>query len=141
MSLNNFSTDLFSVTVTGNGVTIIISDWGETATPFTSQQIDPSSAIRRGQGGNACSLDRINPGEAVSVFLNPGSPNSTVLKNFQNSRATITMTTTQIGTLENTVGTEGRIVNKGARGRGGSTITDDQYDFEFNTWTELSGGS
>ena len=137
MSLNNFSTDLFSVTVNGR----IISDWGETATPYTSQPIDPSSVIRRGQGSNAVALDRLNPGESVSLFLNPGSPDSSFLKGLQNSRATITMSTVQIGTLESSVGTEGRIVNKGPRGRGGMTITDDQYDFEFNTWTELAGGS
>ncbi len=137
MSLNNFSTDLFSVTVNGR----VIGDWGETATPWTSQPIDPSSAIRRGQGGNAVALDRINPGESCSMFINPGSPDSAFLKGLQNSRATITVSTVQIGTLESSIGTEGRIVNKGARGRGGSTITDDQYDFEFNVWTELAGGN
>ena len=136
MSLNNFSTDLFAVTVNGR----LIDDWGETATPYTSQSIDPSSAIRRGQGGNACALDRLNPGESVSLFLNPGSPDSSFLKGLQKSHATITMSTVQIGTLESSIGTEGRIVNKGARGRGGSTITDDQYDFEFNVWDELAGG-
>lgn len=136
MSINNFSTELFALTINGRP----ISDWGETATPFSSEQIDDSTTVRRGQGGNACSLDRINPGEAVSIYLNPGSPDSGYVKALQISKAVITMSLVQIGTLEAAIGTEGRIVRKAARGRAGTSITDDQYNFEFNIWNETMGG-
>lgn len=135
MALNNFSTDGTVVTVNGRTIT----DWGETATPYTDEPIDPSSAIRRGQGGNAVRLDRLNPGRRVNVFLNPGSPDSAYMQGLFNSRANITLTYTQIGTLDDALGSEGAIVNDGTRGRGGMTISDDQFIMEFNAWTGTRG--
>ncbi len=136
MSINNFSTDLFVVTVNGR----VISDWGETATPYTDDPIDPKRSLRRGQGGNAVRLDRINPGRTVTLFVNPGSPDSGYLQGLFESGAAITFSKTQIGTLENSIGTEGIMTNDGQVGRGGSAITDDQYIMEFNVWTALKGG-
>ena len=133
--INNFSTDLFVVVVNGRTLT----DWGETATPFTDDPIDPKVTLRRGQGGNAVRLNRINPGRSVKIFLNPGSPDSAFVQGLFNSNAAITLSKTQIGTLETAIGTEGVIVNDGSVGRGGSTITDDQYMFEFNGWTAMKG--
>ena len=136
MSINNFSTDLFVVTINGR----VISDWGETATPFSDDPIDPKSALRRGQGGNALRLDRINPGRRVTVFLNPGSPDSAFLQGLLNSNANIELSKQQIGSLEAAVGIEGVMVNDAAVGRGGSTVTDDSYVVEFNKWTATKGG-
>lgn len=135
MALNNFSTDLFVVVVNGR----TISDWGDTATPFTDDPIDPKVTLRRGQGGNAVRLNRINPGRNVKLFLNPGSPDSAYMQGLMNSNANITISKTQIGTLETAIGTEGVIVNDASNGRGGSTITDDQYIMEFNGWTAMKG--
>lgn len=135
MSLSNFSTDLCVVTVNGR----VIKDWGETATPYTDDPIDPAAVLRRGQGGNAIRLDRINPGRTVNLFTNPGSPDSAYLQGLYISNANITLTYTQIGTLETALGTEGVMVNDGQRGRGGMTITDDQFTVEFNTWTATRG--
>jgi hypothetical protein len=135
MSLSNFSTDLCVVTVNGRQ----IKDWGETATPVTDEPIDPAAALRRGQGGNAIRLDRINPGRTVNLFLNPGSSDSAYLQGLYVSNANITYTYTQIGTLETALGAEGVMVNDGQRGRGGMTITDDQFIIEFNTWTASRG--
>lgn len=135
MSLSNFSTDLNVITVNGRQ----IKDWGETATPYTDGPIDPKVSLRRGQGGNAIRLNRINPGRAVSLFLNPGSPDSAYLQGLFTSNANITLTRTQIGTLEVSLGVEGVIVNDGQVGRGGTTITDDEFQFEFNNWTASKG--
>lgn len=135
MSLSNFSTDLCVVTVNGRQ----IKDWGETTTPYTDAPIDPKAALRRGQGGNAIRLNRINPGRAVSLYLNPGSPDSAYLQGLHTSNANITLTFTQIGTLEVALGVEGVMVNDGERGRGGMTINDDQFMFEFNNWTASRG--
>jgi hypothetical protein len=136
MSVNNFSTDLHVVTVNGR----IINDWGDTATPYTDDPIDPRSTLRRGQGGNAVRLDRKNPGRRVTLNLNPGSSDSAYMQGLFNSSANITISVQQIGTLENSIGTEGVIVNDGSVGRAGSSITDDQYMMEFNQWTSLKGG-
>ena len=135
MSLANFSTDLTVVTLNGRQLT----DWGENATPYTDEPIDPSSALRRGQGGNAVRLDRKNPGRRVNLYLNPGSPDSAYVQGLFNSNANCTLSFTQIGTLENAIGTEGVIVNDAARGRAGMTISDDQFIIEFNGWTGLRG--
>lgn len=137
MSLQNFSTELLVFTVNGRQLT----NWGETATPLTIDPIDQKSQLRRGQGGGAVRLDRINPGRTVNVFLNPGSSDSTYMQTLFNSKATITVTHTQIGTLETAVGTEGVITNDGSQGRGGMTITDDQYIMEFNGWDASKGGA
>lgn len=135
MSLNNFSNDLTVVTINGRQ----IQDWGETATPYTDAPIDPRSQLRRGQGGNAVRLDRQNPGREVNIYLNPGSSDSAYVQGLLNSNANITLTYTQIGTLETALGSEGVIVNDGQRGRAGSTITDDQFTMQFNIWEATRG--
>lgn len=135
MAIQNFSTELAVVTISGR----IIQDWGETATPYTDAPIDPSSQLRRGQGGNAVRLDRQNPGREVNIYLNPGSSDSAYMQGLLNSNANITLTFTQIGTLETALGSEGVIVNDGQRGRAGSTITDDQFTMQFNIWKATRG--
>lgn len=97
------------------------------------------TVLRRGLGGNAIRLDRINPGRRVTLNLNPGSADSAYINGLFQSKANIELTYTQIGTLDAAVGTEGVIVNDGPRGRGGQTITDDQWIFEFNSWTASKG--
>lgn len=136
MSVNNFSTDLFVVTVNGR----VIDDWGEAAQPYSDDPIDPKSTLRRGQGGNAVRLNRINPGRRVTLNLNPGGADSAYMSGLMKSDAIITLSKTQIGTLEAAIGTEGVIVNDGTSGRGGTTITDDVYVIEFNTWGDTKGG-
>jgi hypothetical protein len=137
MALNNFSTELFVVTVNGRQIT----DWGDANPPYQSAEIDPDGVLRRGQGGNACRLDRQNPGRRVTLNLNPGSPDSAYLQGLRASKANITLSSQQIGTLETEAGSEGMFVSKGPKGRAGTTITDDVYVIEFNSWTELAGGA
>lgn len=135
MALNNFSTDLFVVTVNGR----VISDWGDTPTPFTDEPIDPKSKLRRGQGGNAIRLDSLNPGRRCNFFLNPGSADSAFMQGLFNSNANIEISKQQIGTLEAAVGVEGVMVNDASVGRGGGTISDDNYIVELNRWTATKG--
>lgn len=137
MALTNFSTDLSVITVNGRR----INDWGETATPYTDAPIDPAAALRRGMGGNAVRLDRINPGREVHLYLNPGSPDSAYMQGLLNSGANITLTFEQVGTLEVATGTEGVMVNDGTRGRAGMTISDDEFIIQFNAWSGTRGGS
>ncbi|MGL4681114.1 MAG: hypothetical protein ACRCWC_17240, partial [Plesiomonas shigelloides] len=91
-------------------------------------------------GGRAIRLDRINPGRRVTIYLNPGSPDSAYMQGLYASGANIEVAGTQIGTLETVAGLEGVIVNDAQTGRGGTTITDDQFIMEFNVWTATKGG-
>ena len=136
MSLQNFGPANSVFTLNGRPIT----DWGEAASPYTDSPIDAKSVLRRGQGGKAVRLDRKNPGRAVSIYLNPGSPDSAYVQGLFNSNANITASWTQIGTLEAAIGTEGVIVNDAATNRAGTTISDDQYDFQFNVWNATKGG-
>lgn len=133
MAINNFSTDQTVVTVNGRQ----IEDWGDTDPPISEGPIDPKAALRRGLGGNAVRLNRLNPGRTVTLNLNPGSPDASYMQGLMNSQANITYSRTIIGSLENAVGAEGVIVNDGTTGRGGQTITDAQFIIEFNSFTEL----
>lgn len=136
MAINNLSTDLLVVTVNGR----VISDWGETDPPAKHRPIDPISTMRRGLGGNAIRLDRINSGREFELNVNPGSPDSGYLQGLMNSKANITITFTQVGTLEASIGTEGMFTNDSEVGRGGVTVTDDQYTIQCNTFTQTKGG-
>ena len=135
MSLQNFGPANSVFTLNGRPIT----DWGEAASPYTDSPIDAKTQLRRGQGGKAIRLDRKNPGRAVSIYLNPGSPDSAYVQGLFNSNANITASWTQIGTLEAAIGTEGVIVNDAATNRAGTTISDDQYDFQFNVWNATKG--
>lgn len=136
MSLANFGPDSSVLTINGR----VISDFGETASPYSDAPIDPKTTVRRGQGGRAVRLNRINPGRTVNVFLNPGSPDSAYMQGLFNSNANITLSWTQIGTLEAAIGTDGAIVNDAAINRAGNAISDDQFTMEFNVWNATKGG-
>ncbi len=136
MSLANYGNDSFVLTINGRQIT----DFGETASPFQDAPIDPKRLLRRGQGGRAVRLERTNPGRTVNVYLNPGSPDSGYVQGLFNSGVNITMSMQQIGTLEAAIGTDGLITNDAAMNRGGTTISDDQYTFEFNVWNATKGG-
>lgn len=132
-SIQDFSTDQFVVTVNARE----ISDWGDTNPPYAEEPIDPAAVLRRGLGGSAIRLDRINPGIRATLNLNPGSADATYMRGLMTSKANITLTRTQIGTNEIATFTEGVIVNRGNKGRGGTTITDNAYVIEFNDADEL----
>lgn len=138
MANYNYHVDGFVFTVNGRQLT----DWGQAEQPYTDEAIDPSQTLVRGQGGNAVVLSRLNPGRRVTVYLNPGSPDSAYMQGLFNSRAIITVSKQQIGTLEVAAGSEGVITNDGSVGRAGtSSFSDDQYIMEFNSWTASKGGA
>jgi hypothetical protein len=135
--MSNYSNSLFVASVNGRRVTA----WGVSATPCRDEPIDPKSTLQRGQGGTAVRIDRINPGRRVTLSIDAGTSDSAYLQGLMNSGATITFTKQQIGTLEVATGTEGVIVNDGASDRGGATsVSDDIYIIEFNTWNSMKGG-
>lgn len=135
MALNNFGPDSAVLTINGR----LIEDFGETASPYSDAPIDPKVTLRRGQGGRAVRLNRKNPGRTVNIYLNPGSQDSAYVQGLFNSNADITLSWTQIGTFEAAIGTEGVITNDAAMNRAGTTISDDQFTFEFNSWNATKG--
>lgn len=137
MSLANFGPDSSVLTINGR----LIEDWGDTASPFSDAPIDPRVQLRRGQGGRAVRLNRKNPGRVVNIYLNPGSPDSAYMQVLFNSNANITISWTQIGTLEAAIGTDGVITNDAQMNRAGTTVSDDQYTMEFNVWNASKGGN
>lgn len=132
-----FTVENTVVTVNGRQIT----DWGNADTPIQEAQIDQKRTLVRGMGGNATVLERKNPGKRVTLSVRAGSPDSAFLQGLFLSGAVCTYTRTQIGTLENAVGTEGVLTTIGDKARGGTeSVSDDSYTFEFNTWDELAGG-
>ena len=136
MSVENYGNDLFVTTINGR----IMTDWGQAPTPFTDSPIDPRRSLIRGQGGNAITTSRSNPGRTVEVLFMPGGPDSAYMQGLFNSGAIIELSREQVGTLESAIGIEGVIVNDAPVGRGGTTITDDGFTIEFNIWDGLKGG-
>ncbi len=137
MALNNFSPANTVIEVNAREIT----EWGQTATPYTDAQIDPQSQLIRGQGGKAIRSDRSNPGREINIYVLPGSSDSAYLQGLINSGDDITISKTVIGTAEIAVGSEGVIVNNGQSGRAGSTISDDQYTIQCNLWDETRGSA
>lgn len=137
MALQNYGTDSFVLSINSR----VISDWGETTSPFQDAPIDPKRQVRRGQGGRAVRLDRINPGRTVQLYLNPGSADSAYLQSLFTAGTEVTLSYQQVGTLEGAVGTEGVVTNDATNNRAGSTISDDQYTLEFNGWNATKGGA
>ena len=136
MPLHNYGAADNVVTVNGREITM----WGDTNPPITEEPIDPSNNLRRGLGGRAVSIPRINPGRRVTLHLNPGSPDGAYMQGLFASKATITYSRQQIGTLETSIGTEGIITNDATVGRAGTTISDDTFIMEFNVFSTAKGG-
>ncbi len=136
MAIHNFSTADFLITVNGSD----LSNWGTTDPAVTHEPIDQNADLVRGMGGDALRLDRVSPGRRYTINLQPGSQDSAYMQSLMNSKANITITTTQIGTLDKTVASEGVIVNDGQTGRAGQSPTDDQYIIEFNKFQQTKGG-
>lgn len=135
MAIHNFSTENFLIVVNGRS----LADWGTTDPSVTHEPIDQVSDMVRGMGGDALRLDRVAPGRRYTINLQPGSQDSAFMQQLMNSKANITISTTQIGTLDKTIASEGVIVNDGSTGRAGQSPTDDQYIIEFNKFSQTKG--
>lgn len=136
MSYNNISTENLALSVNGR----LITDFGETDPAFTIEDIDESSTLRRGQGGSAIRLDRINNGRQAVLNLNPAGDDSAFMMGLRNAKENITITYEFVGTGEAGVLSEGLISGVGTYGRAGQSITDDQYTMMFNLADETRGG-
>lgn len=121
------------ITVNGRA----IEDWGQQDPPYLDEPIDQKRTVVRGQGGNAVVLERKNPGRRITLYLLPGSADSSYLNGLYKSGAIVTLTRNQVGATNAAIGTEGVIVNDAEVTRAGSTsISDDVYVIEMNDWED-----
>lgn len=124
------------VTVNGRA----IDDWGSADPAFTDSPIDPKRVLVRALGGNATVLERINNGRRVTLSLRTGSADASYLHALYMSGATITLTRSQVGSIDSAIGTEGVIVNEPDVSRvATSQISDDVFEIEFNVWESTKG--
>ena len=135
MAIHNFSTENFLIVINGTTIT----DWGTTDPAVTHEPIDSATDVVRGVGQDALRLDRVSPGRRYTINLQPGSQDSAFMQTLMNSKANITISSTQIGTLDKTIASEGAIVNDASTGRAGQSPTDDQYIMEFNKFQQTKG--
>ena len=135
--MKNYSNVTQVVTVNGRRIT----QWGIAPNPYSAEDIDPRTTMRRGQGSSGIRMDTDDFGQRVTLSLEPGGTDSGYMSGLLKSKANITVTAQQIGTLEIAVGTNGAITAVGSTGRGGKTdVTDDVYIMEFITWNDAKGG-
>ena len=127
MSLGNYSTDQMVVTLNAR----ILTQWARQDPPYADRPIDPQATLLRGLGGSALRFNRTLPGRAVDLYLMPGGTDAAYVQGLMNSNAVITLSFLIVSTLESAIGTNGIIVNDGERGRGGASISDDKFMFEF----------
>jgi hypothetical protein len=137
MAFHDFSNDKLVVAVNGRQLT----NWGENDPPFDHDYPSELGDMKKGLGGDAARLDLIEPGQMFNFYLMPGSPDSAFMSGLKNSRATITVAHSQLGTLEAGLGREGMMKNRQSIGRGGQSITDDIYSVLCNKYVGTTGGS
>ena len=137
MAFHDFSNDKLVVLVNGRQLT----NWGETDPPFTHSYPNGLGKIKRGTGGGGARMDLVEPGQVFKFNLMPGSPDSAYMSGLLNSRATITVAHSQLGTIEAGLGREGMMINLDETGRGGTeSLTDDVYEVDCVKYTGTKGG-
>ncbi len=127
----------------GSGILVIngriIKEFGEADEPVRSSPVNDHHGLKRGQGGTAVMLSRINPGRTLEVSVMPGSSDSAFLAGLLTSGKQITASWTTIGTGEKIVYDEGVPVNISDIGRGGYSPSDDVYRYDFNKYIPVMG--
>lgn len=135
MADSNYSTDNMVVTLNGR----LLTQWGQ-GVPVSDSEIDPDGALIRGLGGTVIRFDRTNPGRQVVLNIAPGSPDSAYIQGLRTQRANLTLSITQVSTLESKLGTKGMFLGKGSSDRGDENFSDDAYTMAFGVWVETAGG-
>lgn len=112
---------------------IPITEFGDTDPPFTIEDIDARSTLKRGIGATSLRLDAQTRPKRLTINLMPGSIQGRQLIAAEKSGADCTFVYQQTGTNERVAGFDGVMTQRGSMGRGGkTTVTDDQFVFEFN---------
>lgn len=133
--LGNYSAADGLLTING----ISISEYGESDPSITVEDVKPRTNLKYGLGGGATALDAVNTPKRLTVNLMPGSAQARSLVALMKAKTTIQATWTQLGSLEAEALIDGRIVNRGARGRISeqpSALSDEQFVIEFRDSTE-----
>lgn len=135
MALRNYSSPDGLLVIQG----INISDYGESEPSLTIEDIKPRVQIKHGLGGGAAALEPVTVPKRVTVNLLPGSSQARTLVALMKAKTTIQASWTQLGTVEAELFVDGRILNRGPRGRISETpgsLSDEQFVLEFRDSTE-----
>ena len=112
---------------------IPIEEFGDTDPPITIEDIEPRSTLKRGVGATSLRLDNKTRPKRLTVNLMPDSIEVRQLIAAEKTGVDATFKFEQTGTGEIVTGFDGVLVNRGPVGRGGkTTVTDEQFVFEFN---------
>lgn len=129
MAMKRYGPDGVNLVVFG----IPITEFGDTNPPITVEDIEPRATLKRGLGKTSLRLDNPTRPKRLNVSLMPGSIQVRQLLAAEKSGIDASFALTQTGTDEKVAGFDGVMTNRGSMGRGGSTtVTDEQFTFEFN---------
>lgn len=136
MSISSFSP--------GDGLLILngieITEFGQTTSPITIEDVNPRTQMTYGLGGGALSMKPVTRRKRLTVNLLPGSAQSRSLVAMEKADVTIQGSWAQLGQIEAEVLVDGKIVSRGPRGRAGEStgsVTDDQFVIEFRDSSEV----
>ncbi|HAT1590647.1 hypothetical protein [Klebsiella oxytoca] len=128
MAMKRYGADFTDLTVNG----LPIDEFGDSDPPFTVEDIDPRSTLKRGVGKTSVRLDSQTRPKRLTVNLMPGSYQVRQLLALEKSGVDFFCTYRQRGTDETIAAFDGVITNRGPMGRAGKrTVTDEQFIFEF----------
>jgi len=136
MALSNYSSVNTLLHING----VQIDELGQSDTPIQLNQLDEKNMLLRGMNGSALRYTRVNEGWELVVSVLPGTANSTYLSALANSpNASIIATYVTVSTGEVITLTEGVFMKRGSINRGGSSVSDDEFTFQFNLATIATG--
>lgn len=134
MALVNYGAADGNLTIFG----IPIDEFGDTDPAITIEDIENRSTLKRGLGGTSLRLDNVTRPKRLTVNLMPGSDQVRQILAVEKSGADATFYWSQNGTGEKVTGFDGVMITRGPLGRAGkSTVTDEQFIFEFADSEEI----
>lgn len=133
--LVNFSKNSCDVKIDG----VDLTDWGKTDPPFSIEAIDDKGQLITGLGGGAVAY--VSPQRwRLTINLLPGSLNSKdISEKVSQGMVGIKANYDNLLSGEHGEFDEGMHIGRGATGRGGPGLTDDQFVFEFNKGDLING--
>lgn len=135
MAIHNYSSADGLLLIQG----INITDWGESEPALTIEDVKPRTNFKHGLGGGRAALEPATTPKRVTIKLLTGSEQARSLVALMKAKTAIQGSWTQLGSVESEIFVDGRITNRGPRGRIAETsggLSDEQFIIEFADSTE-----